>query len=311
MIFPEIRALYKYMPINENTLGCILKNEFWFSKPAYFNDPLDCGIQLLNQIDENSLIKIIERDIIYSEKSIKNNNQIKSVDKFKNFLNKLKSENIDFSEINEEFNTIAKIAIDKYSEEIQKIGILSLSEINNNILMWSHYAQQHNGICIEFERCEDNILSNNKNTLPVRYSIKKPLISLSDEILGDINLKKEIRRSLIYTKSVDWNYEREWRVVIDEGNVPRKINAPMKRIYFGYKTSDSHKKTIAKIVEGKNIELMEMKIKDNDFGLDFTNYEKTTKEKLFVDLGHLSPEQAFPFPTTERKRYVIKPPPKV
>jgi hypothetical protein len=33
---------------------------------------------------------------------------------------------------------------------MKRMGVLSLSEINDNILMWSHYSESHTGFCIEF-----------------------------------------------------------------------------------------------------------------------------------------------------------------
>ena len=288
MIFPEIRSLFKYMPINANTLGCIIKNEYWFSKPTFFNDPLDCGIQLLNNINQKTLATIIHADITRQELKNKktNQSQYETTQKLKDFLKKIESnEYTNSDQLYEDFQSIATQAIENYSRDIQGIGILSLSEINDNILMWSHYAEQHQGVCLELERSEDNILSNNNNTLPIRYSIKKPLITLSEEVLGDEKLKKEIKRSLVFTKSVDWSYEREWRVLQTEGNTLQNINSPLKRIYFGVKTSDAHKKTIANIVSGRSIELMEMQLKPNEFGLISTPYTKSSKHQATLNLS--------------------------
>lgn len=58
MIFPEVKNLYKYTSINENSLSILIKEEFWFAKPSTFNDPLDCGISLFNSNSkEQFLIK--------------------------------------------------------------------------------------------------------------------------------------------------------------------------------------------------------------------------------------------------------------
>lgn len=288
MIFPEIRSLFKYMPINANTLGSIIKNEYWFSKPTFFNDPLDCGIQLLNNINKRTLATIIHADITRQELKNKKTKQSQdeTTQKFKDFLKKIESTNyINSNQLYEDFQPIATKAIENYSRDIQEIGILSLSEINDNILMWSHYAEQHQGVCLEFERSEDNVLSNNNSTLPIRYSIKKPLITLSEEVLGDEKLKKEIKRSLVFTKSVDWSYEREWRVIQPQGNTLQNINSPLKRIYFGVKTNEAHKKTIADIVSRRPIELMEMQLKPNEFGLISTPYNKSSKDQVILDLS--------------------------
>ena len=33
---------------------------------------------------------------------------------------------------------------------LEKLGILSLASSNKNLLMWSHYASEHKGMCLEF-----------------------------------------------------------------------------------------------------------------------------------------------------------------
>ena len=38
--------------------------------------------------------------------------------------------------------------IKRFSE---RIGLYCLSQVNNSILMWSHYAQDHQGYCLQFE----------------------------------------------------------------------------------------------------------------------------------------------------------------
>ena len=47
-------------------------------------------------------------------------------------------------------------SLEEAKEQTRELGVVCLSEINNNILMWSHYAQGHAGFCIEFERTQEN-----------------------------------------------------------------------------------------------------------------------------------------------------------
>src|SRR4051812_25795268 len=47
-------------------------------------------------------------------------------------------------------------SLEQARADIKRYGVLSLSEINNDILMWSHYAGAHSGYCLQFERREDN-----------------------------------------------------------------------------------------------------------------------------------------------------------
>jgi hypothetical protein len=36
----------------------------------------------------------------------------------------------------------------------EEVGVLCFSEKYDNILMWSHYAKSHTGLCVEFSRSQ-------------------------------------------------------------------------------------------------------------------------------------------------------------
>ena len=69
--------------------------------------------------------------------------------------------------------------------------------------MYSHYADSHQGICLEFNLEEDNIF----NPEEVRYVKDFPHLEfgLSHEITHALAV------ALISTKSIDWAYEKEYR----------------------------------------------------------------------------------------------------
>ncbi len=50
---------------------------------------------------------------------------------------------------------ISKQALDGMRRDLQKdvdgAGILSLSKVRDDILMWTHYADRHRGLCFEFD----------------------------------------------------------------------------------------------------------------------------------------------------------------
>lgn len=110
--------------------------------------------------------------------------------------------------------------------QIQRYGVLSLTERADNILMWSHYANGHTGICIEYERTDDNILGDDSVTRPVRYTDVYPLISYDDaHHLAESKpkfLDDAVLSSYFYTKSSQWSYEQEWRTV-------SAVHGPQKR----------------------------------------------------------------------------------
>ena len=90
------------------------------------------------------------------------------------------------------------------------IGVLALTEKPDNLLMWAHYAQNHKGFVIEFDHEHKYFhqqLSPSdelRYIRKVRYLDKRPNIRISTfEDATDIFL----------TKSKDWKYEEEWRIM--------------------------------------------------------------------------------------------------
>ena len=82
-------------------------------------------------------------------------------------------------------------------------GVLSLAKKPNNILMWSHYADSHKGLCVGFDK---KLLfeSIGGSIGPVIYSKKFPKIGLFDP--APVSILR-----LLNTKSKIWSYEKEFR----------------------------------------------------------------------------------------------------
>jgi hypothetical protein len=79
-------------------------------------------------------------------------------------------------------------------------GFLCLSATWNNILMWSHYADRHRGMCLAFD-----VKNSDQTFTKVKYS---KTIQATPTFNG---LTPEKMLSLLSTKSDDWKYECEWR----------------------------------------------------------------------------------------------------
>lgn len=91
----------------------------------------------------------------------------------------------------------------------QAIGVLSLSDIPDNMLMWSHYAASHHGFALGFDpshrwfndkKSEDDEL---RHLRKVVYTKSRPQAQLID-FDGT---------RLFLLKKMDWEYEREWRIL--------------------------------------------------------------------------------------------------
>ena len=273
MKYPEIQYLYKYMPWNEFTKKSIDDEEFWFSSPIQFNDPIDCGISL-NTIGNTPLLKNT-LNTGFSEigkavgGSIKNPFKTELVtESIQQLVNSLtqKSEALsaESREAKQDF-----VARKELKEKLASLGILSLSELGDNILMWSHYAQQHKGICVEFERVASNILGSSSSTLPVRYSIKAPIIDAWHYRIANKEEQNEMELSLALAKANDWAYEREWRVIkTDAANRTHSLGSKINSITLGLRVEESTKTNILSVVKRIGFSVKKANLKPNEFGLN-------------------------------------------
>jgi hypothetical protein len=92
-------------------------------------------------------------------------------------------------------------------KHLNEFGVFSFAGTPKSILMWSHYAENHTGICLQFEVARDaKTLS---NAVPLSYVEDFPVYRW----VGD---EEQIRRALIH-KFSDWDYEKGWRIIWEEG----------------------------------------------------------------------------------------------
>ncbi len=143
----------------------------------------------------------------------------------------------------------------------KNLGIYSLSNNVTNELMWAHYANKHEGFCLEFEKSE--LLENNFNQklrlIKVNYSNRLPKLSLVDMNNDDRLIKK-----FVGTKSRSWSYEEEIRIISNKFGKIHYRQSALKSIYFGLRMSDKHKTKITNALEGRDIQYFQI------------NQEKTT-----------------------------------
>jgi len=87
------------------------------------------------------------------------------------------------------------------------LGVLSVSALNNEILMWAHYSDCHTGICFEFDTAFEPFGSTRK----VRYEIERIPVHLMED-----DEATQAEKS-VFLKANGWKYEDEWRKVRYEG----------------------------------------------------------------------------------------------
>jgi hypothetical protein len=140
------------------------------------------------------------------------------------------------------------ISIDEESmseakRQMKQMGVLSFSDKNDDILMWCHYSDAHTGFCIEFERNQENDLGNYDSCIPVNY--EEDLPQYYSKQLED----KSTIASILTTKSNHWNYENEWRILAQIGNIETELPGRITGIVFGQRMTLEQKETIRSILK--------------------------------------------------------------
>lgn len=122
---------------------------------------------------------------------------------------------------------------------VSQFKIFCLTTNYKNSLMWSHYASSHNGICVEydFEYASEDLIN---FLFPIVYNNNRPLIKLNKIKQNNTQSKVTMVKSLL-TKSRDWSYEDEWRIILPNTFLNEKNDYPtpkVTKVYVGVNVSN-------------------------------------------------------------------------
>lgn len=256
MDYPETTKLYKYRGYSSRTLTALSNNELYFASSNLFNDPFDCRARKEFEFKNND--DFVDKWTVFEQRS-----KGFSSDEAKTYLTSIVSDPVKREKYikwqSEHFQKVV----------LQPLGICSFSEINNDILMWSHYADSHYGLCLEFNRTHSNMLKNAQPTIYpkddnfpfIDYWIDSP-----DELLAEVE-------KIVLTKSKHWSYEKEWRIIQrkpDNSNNYKGHAAPYPKellagVIFGYRMRKKERKTIEGILSDHSVQYYEAKPIKNKF----------------------------------------------
>jgi len=244
----EAAIIYKFRDWN-NLLHkeILLFLELFVATPKQLNDPFDSQVNF--ELDQANLKKEIDEQ----------SEVIKAFSLDGKIIKTLTNSNDDIIQDSKQsqegfYNSIL-------DEVKNRCGIVSFSQSNNNILLWSHYANNHTGFAIGFDR--NRLIQE----VRIRYSIDgyqigkvnyySEYLNISLNALDDINLLEigsNLAELAIFSKSINWQYEEEIRLMFRLGNSKLKISPScIKEIIFGCKMEQAVKNEIKSICKEKAI----------------------------------------------------------
>lgn len=234
------KHIYKYSPVNEYLLRNLINNELYFANPIHFNDPFDCQFKL---------------------------KMIKGSEAEKQFLNNLNVNESEFKNFEVYETEISKGLEDSFNEGLlEKIGVTCFSEKPDNFLMWSHYGNSHQGICLKFDW---NVHPDFFQGKKIRYTKELPDINYFSTKGFHNSIGKIVTSKLDY-----WKYENEIRSIIQIGKSGKRnlcFNPKsLVGIIFGNKISKENIEIIMRII----------KLHDEYSNIQFYKSELTREKRI-------------------------------
>lgn len=255
-IYYKYQAIYAYD--NNYALCNLTNNVLYFKDPANFNDPFDCKMYVDNKGTEGQWITYLCNRYEYPENEAK-----RIVEGFIKCEDGLVSPN------------------GSNYFPIKVPAVCCFSKYDNIILMWSHYANHHKGICLGFRATESSAMARNKKeysmplyipgtTVPISYEFNRvhykendiPLIRQFGKESENIN----VACKQLVTKSCDWQYEKEYRMILRNDSSEPTPNSnsrdriyqynreDLKKVIFGCKITKDIAQRVYDIINKENLD---------------------------------------------------------
>jgi len=224
--------LYKFLSLDENKSPFGLKNlneillnrRLYLSSPLYFNDISDCRLRLDFSGSEEDYMKM-HKDIYARHFQVTPKEAKKKIRR----INPSRKSTTD---------TLKKLIKNNVSD----FGITCFTEYVSSPAQWAHYGDNHRGVAIEFKL---DGFSEEFPAIPVRYVNNPPKLNLIKDNYGSLYLMGG------YTKSDDWLYEKEWRIIKIDG-ADTYLDIPFDRITSVILGIDCHPTTEQTLIKINN-----------------------------------------------------------
>lgn len=287
-------SLFRYRPLNNDLKNNkrqidAFKNDAIYAVTAdRFNDPYDT----LLRYDQKEIIRLVKSIVSYETiegmkawfaqgkdfpEEVKQILPGDLIDSLKNALMSIDGISVLKDKIEESRRNLVNL-IESYfpilTETTKRYSTMAcFSESVNSVLMWSHYANSHQGFALEYNfrpTLEKPIM--NVGLYPVIYDDERMDVSLYMawsflKMLGIEAHNPDITSfiKIALHKSSIWAYEKEWRMIdctlrdITDTK-PSKILYKPVAIYYGRHISKEHKELLHEIAQAKGIKEYEMYI---------------------------------------------------
>jgi Protein of unknown function (DUF2971) len=259
------KHFYKYMTADVAKL-VLQNNSLRWALPTSFNDPFDVQFDLRVEFDRDRVIDRALQNVVdlYMGR--------RHVPKGNPFADRIRwlqrtAPGLNEADLRNRFQQAMSAGMDNAQkhmparhEEIRAVlaplKLLCLSEVPDNILMWAHYAKDHAGAVMEVSVIEkyDSAWGAAK---PVRYEKEMPFLVDEERLVRVLSgegtiATPELFEEAVFVKAIDWEYEKEWRLVGGWEKEKTEEFIPfypeeLTAVYLGCRMSEKDKKEIKEL----------------------------------------------------------------
>lgn len=279
------------------TIENLANNQLHFSNPITFNDPFDCKFSLTHLGTREQWINDYKNQGYNHRKALKKfNEDVKTgylIKKQETLYEEKLAEKIselvelglarkeDFLDNNNPSQRRIGTDMNDYVRNVALPDVCCFSGNNKSILMWSHYADNHKGICLSFRsykltlEVDKNIIREGLTSEGIYnegyeycllnlYSLATNKL-LASCIFHEICYKNELPKSVNYfdigktlnkflvTKFTDWKYEHEYRIILPrlylENGLAKYDKRSLEGVIFGLRTNYENAKLVYEIIK--------------------------------------------------------------
>lgn len=208
------RYLYKYGSFDkpERFEDVLLNSQVWFANRAGLNDPFELRPAASADFGSPG----------FREQFFKRLHKILRTKGLNNYRQREVAIQRHYSDLLSKQFSIR----DRYHDFLATLGIYCLSENPDSLLMWAHYTEGHTGYRLKFDT--QNWREGFAHAAKVVYQAVYPEIDVwslvtdyaESEKLPAPEVVKAADTSAVLTKSNEWSYEAEWRIM---ANAPQYI----------------------------------------------------------------------------------------
>ncbi len=309
------RTFYRYRSFDRRTLDALCSDTLHFALPSGFNDPFDSRPTLacdstvgeLRSLLEHLIQNRVAAEVDASLKRLSIKGDRIAIYAAKNAENRARealayiahhATNPDYDEGPEKAEEwLLTQEIETELLKHYEHGVCCFSADYRNPLLWSHYGDQHRGICIGYTPQRDPV----PRIRRVNYGGDRTIMT---SLVVDAFCHKSARtkdildRSVLLRKAEDWSYEREWRLIGKTG--VQQSTLLLKEVVFGLRCPDSVKYSVVQALSSSRriVSFFEIRETRNRYSLQREELDLGELEAYFPHIA-MSGREMFP-PITKK-----------